>query len=79
MMSQKNKSKPVSPLSGRIGRKIFELRRQQGWTQRTVAQKCKLSFGYVCDVENGKRRLSAEKLYRIAKVFRVSMDWFFFR
>lgn len=67
----------VSPLSAKIGKRIFELRSSKGWTQRTVAEKCNLSVGFICDVENGKRRLSAENLYRISRVFSVSMDAFF--
>ena len=67
----------ASPLAARIGKRIFELRSAKGWTQRTAAEKCGLSAGFFCDIENGKRGLSAENLYRISKVFRVSMDAFF--
>ena len=71
--------KPISTLAARCGKMLFTMRRDRGWSQRKVANKARLSLAFLCDVENGKRRIGAEKLYRIARVFGVSMDEFFKR
>jgi len=71
------KHTPVSPAAERIGSCIFHFRMDRQWTQREVAKRAGMSVAYLCDVENGKRRIGAERLYRIAKVFKVSMDVFF--
>ena len=68
--------KPVSVIAGRIGQRIFDRRAELGMTQQAVRSKAGLSAAFFCDVENGKSRISAENLDRIAMVLGVSLDYF---
>ena len=78
-MRQSKAAVPVKGSARLVGEGIFEQRQKMGWTQKDVANHSGLSLGFICDVENGKRRLSAENLHTIARMFGVSMDWFFDR
>ncbi|MBD3329599.1 helix-turn-helix domain-containing protein [Candidatus Dojkabacteria bacterium] len=58
----------------KIGSKIKELRENNNMSQQTLAEK----LGYKTDtaislIENGDRKLSIEKLMKIADIFRVSL------
>ncbi len=44
--------------------------------QRDVAAKARISLTYVCDIENGLRRLGVEKLLQIAAALDVDITYF---
>lgn len=46
-----------------------------GWTQDVLAEKAGISKGFMSDVENSKRNISADTLLDIAKVLGLSLDY----
>lgn len=46
-----------------------------GWTQDAVAVKAGISKGFLSDLENGKRSISAENLLDLARVLGLSLDY----
>lgn len=57
------------------GERIRRRRLELGWTQDMLVQKTKLSKGFISDVENSKRGISAENLLRIATAIGLSLDY----
>lgn len=57
------------------GDRIKEVRESMRMTQDDLAEKTKLSKGFISDVENSKRGISAENLLRIADALGASMDY----
>jgi transcriptional regulator with XRE-family HTH domain len=58
----------------KFGERIKGYRLAKRMTQAEVCRATKLSAGFFSDVENGKRSVSADTLFRLSKVFGVSMD-----
>ena len=58
-----------------VGDRIREVRRSLGWTQEKLATKAGISKGFLCDVENNKRSISAENALRIADALGASLDY----
>src|SRR3954454_24205609 len=58
-----------------LGDRIKQHRTERGWTQDVLAQKAGISKGFLSDVENGKRNISADTLLDIAKVLGLSLDY----
>lgn len=55
--------------------KLFELRMEQGLSQRELAKKLNISQGTYNNWENGKTQPSIEDLIEISKLFKVSVDY----
>lgn len=58
------------------GKRIREQRRRKNLTQRELCKLADVSVGFLSDVENGKRSLSAENLFAVSRVLGRTMDWF---
>jgi transcriptional regulator with XRE-family HTH domain len=58
-----------------LGERIKARRQELGWTQDDLAIKSGLSKGFLSDLENGKRNVSANNLLDIARVLSVSLDF----
>lgn len=58
-----------------LGKRIRIKRTSLGWTQDQLAQKVGLSKGFLSDIENGKRKISAENLLGIAHALNLSLDF----
>lgn len=58
-----------------LGNRIKERRTALGWTQDVLAQKAGISKGFLSDLENSKRNVSAETLLDVAKVLGLSLDY----
>ena len=58
-----------------LGERIKARRVDLGWTQDQLAKKSGISKGFLSDLENGKRNVSAENLMGIAQVLNVSLDF----
>lgn len=54
-----------------VSNRIKTIRYEKGFTQRTLAEKAKLSYGFISDIENGKRIPSLSTLDKIAKALGV--------
>lgn len=57
------------------GQRIRHRRIELGWTQDQLAAKAGISGGFLSDVENDKRNVSAENLLSIAEALGVSLDY----
>lgn len=57
------------------GERIKKRRVALGWTQEELAQKARISNGFVSDIENNKRNISAETLLDVARVLGLSLDY----
>ena len=66
-----NKERHVSGVGDRIRKRRLEL----SWTQDQLCQKAGISKGFLSDLENGKRSVSAENLLDIARALSLSLDY----
>ena len=58
-----------------VGDRIKARRAELGWTQELLAQKAGISKSFLSELENGKRRVSADNLLEIARTLSVSLDY----
>ena len=57
-----------------VGDNVRVERRKQGITQEGLAGVLGLSYGQVFKYENGSSRVSAGRLYEIAKILKIPID-----
>src|SRR5439155_16679188 len=57
------------------GDRIREAREEKSWTQEQLADKAGISKGFLSDVENNNRNLSAENALKLADALGVSLDY----
>jgi transcriptional regulator with XRE-family HTH domain len=57
------------------GDRIRAIREKRGLTQDQLAEKAKISTGFLSDVETGKRNVSSENLLKIANALGASADY----
>ena len=53
--------------------RIRAIRERQGFSIRALASKAKMSFTFVCNIENGKADPSLSTLKRLAKALKVKV------
>lgn len=58
-----------------IGERIKKRRVELGWTQDQLCQKAGISKGFLSDLENDKRSVSADNLLDIARALSLSLDY----
>jgi transcriptional regulator with XRE-family HTH domain len=58
-----------------VGERIKARRLELGWTQEELCKKANISTGFLSDLENSKRSVSAETLLDIARVLSLSLDY----
>ena len=58
-----------------LGERIRARRIELGWTQDNLASKAGISKGFLSDLENGKRSVSAQNLQIIAQILNLSLDF----
>ncbi len=56
-----------------IGRRVRAARKQKGWTLQEAGPQLGLSVAFLCDLENGKTRISADRLLGVAKGLGVTI------
>lgn len=56
--------------------KLVRLRKERGWSQTELGQQVGVHIAHLSRLENGKSQPSVEMLWKIAKTFNVSMDYF---
>lgn len=61
-------------LQKRVGSRIREIREQKGLTQEELARAAAIDRSYLAQIEQGKRRISLDVAYRIAKNLDCSID-----
>ncbi len=57
------------------GDRIREIRERKNMTQDQLAEKAKLSKGFLSDVENNKKNISSQFLLKIANALGASVDY----
>lgn len=58
-----------------VGERIKKRRLELGWTQDQLCQKAGISKGFLSDLENDKRNVSATNLLDIARALSLSLDY----
>jgi transcriptional regulator with XRE-family HTH domain len=58
-----------------VGDRIKARRLELGWTQEELCKKARISTGFLSDLENSKRSVSAETLLDIARVLSLTLDY----
>jgi len=58
-----------------VGERIKARRLELGWTQEELCRRANISNGFLSDLENNKRSVSAEMLLGIARVLSLSLDY----
>ena len=58
-----------------LGRRVAELRKQQGLLQKDLAEKAGISVSFLSEVENDRRTPGAEILLKIADSLGASLDY----
>jgi transcriptional regulator with XRE-family HTH domain len=59
---------------GKIGHRLKELREKAGMSQDALAQKMKIPRPAVSQIESGARKVAADELMTLSKLFHVSVD-----
>lgn len=58
-----------------IGERVLLRRRQLGWTQKGLAERCGFPYQVISGLERGKQSIYAERLAQLATVLGVSADY----
>ncbi len=58
-----------------LGEKIYELRKQNGWSQEELAEKCEVSRQSVSKWESGQSVPDLDKILMLSDIFQVSTDY----
>ena len=58
-----------------IGKRIAELRKQKGWSQAELAEKCKMAPGNIARIETGKYSTGVDLLGKIADALGFEIDF----
>lgn len=65
----------IPPLNYKvIGERIWQRRREKGWSQEILAELADLTPSHISYVESGKKKVGLEGLYRIAEALGVTLD-----
>ncbi len=67
----------LHPVDMHVGARVRQRRVLQGMTQTDLANALGLTFQQVQKYERGANRISASRLYDLARVFDVPVDYFF--
>jgi transcriptional regulator with XRE-family HTH domain len=65
------------PVDIHVGRRVRDRRKALGITQERLGEQLGLTFQQVQKYERGVNRVSASKLFEIAHVLQVPVNWFF--
>ncbi|MGE3152142.1 MAG: helix-turn-helix domain-containing protein [Nitrospiraceae bacterium] len=53
--------------------RLKAVRQEKGLTQKQLADKARMSYTYLCNLENGKANVSLTTLRRLARTLRVKV------
>jgi len=77
MNSIKDPERSPNPIDVHVGLQVRLRRKELKISQEKLAETLGLTFQQVQKYERGANRISASKLYEIARSLRVSIAWFF--
>ena len=66
-----------NPIDVHVGRRVRMRRRELKFSQEVLAETLGLTFQQVQKYESGSNRISASKLFEIAKTLKAPVGWFF--
>lgn len=61
----------------KIGEKLLELRKEKGFTQEYVAKLLNITQAAYNRYEKGLRQISAEDIFKLAKIYNTQLDYIF--
>jgi transcriptional regulator with XRE-family HTH domain len=64
----------ATPFDKIVGERIKDVRLSRGWSQKTLADMLGLTFQQIQKYERGINRISASRLYLVARAVGVSVD-----
>ena len=73
----KKRPKRTSVFDVHVGQQVRAKRVQLGLSQTEVAKTLGVAFQQIQKYENAKNRVSAGRLWQLAKLFKVPVDYFF--
>lgn len=76
-MMELRSDRGTDPVDVHVGRRVRARRQTLGVSQVTLAEGIGVTFQQVQKYERGHNRISVSKLYRIAKVLRTPLAYFF--
>ena len=59
----------------RIGQLIADLRKERGWTQEELAERCSLGRSHIVRIEQGRYNIQLDTLAIIAEAFGMTVDF----
>jgi transcriptional regulator with XRE-family HTH domain len=64
-------------IKSNFGKRVKELRLQNGYSQEAFSHECDLDRTYIASIENGKRNVSIENIEKITLALKISLSDFF--
>lgn len=61
-----------------VGKRVHDFRVQHDYTQAQFAEFMDISVNFLSEIENGKKGMSQETLYRLCQQFNLSSDYILF-
>lgn len=56
-----------------LGQRLRALRKQQGWSQKTLGKQAGLSGKFIGEVERGEKSISVDSLWGVSRALRVPL------
>lgn len=63
----------MATIRKKLGERVMELRKQQGWTQEDLAASAGLSTRSISNIENGVFSVTLDTLEKLARGLKVSL------
>lgn len=63
---------PLSPATAEFGRRVRALRREQGLTQESLADKAGLHWTFIGQVERGRRNIGLHNILKVASALEAT-------
>jgi transcriptional regulator with XRE-family HTH domain len=64
-------------IAQKLGKRLKILRQRYNWTQAEIAERAEITNTYYSEIECGKRNISLENIYAIAKGFKINISQLF--
>ena len=77
MADRDDPERSPNPVDVHVGMRVRMRRKMKGVSQEALANQLKLTFQQVQKYERGSNRISASKLFDIARFFKVEIGYFF--
>lgn len=77
MLEKSEYERSPNPIDVHVGLQVRLRRKELKISQEKLAETLGLTFQQIQKYERGSNRISASKLYEIARTLRVSISWFF--